>query len=504
MTDFISQSINQVQELYTTHPYPRYPLLAIPRWTAGYTSSLPWIQSFYGTPCDNRQLFLAAGCGEILPSVLSPWLARGTTCIGLDLSLTSLTRALWRSWLTKPVSQLLRILRSPQTQKNLFKIFTPEECLSALSPRRGSMILAHGDLINFLRRSPLGIFDHIDAYGVLHHLPSPRTGLELIGKALKPGGTLRLMVYNSRARTWIWEIQRLLALLKIDFRLPQDLQLARELIIGLAAANPRLNQALSQMGAQTLHNDARFADTFLHPREARIDAGTWFRWFEESGLSVLGLFDRYGELDHLPNPLWTPPPQEVLCQEIDRPGSLAFEGNLEFYLMKSIQKPSLNKNPIPSLSIFHRFRLLVQGPPAFWFSYPETCDLKAPDKLKLWSHFVSQWAPYPHSPKRTLPPWPLPVFKRLARLGAINPNFITQDQFNALNAPLADPGSTARQEASSAPALSDPKIPSPIEDIIRARCARIVSQRSSQSGLEKVPDIVQLRTLRILTMGPHL
>lgn len=50
------------------------------------------------------------------------------------------------------------------------------------------------------RAGELGPFDHIASSGVLHHLADPEAGWAALVAALKPGGTMRVMLYSRYAR----------------------------------------------------------------------------------------------------------------------------------------------------------------------------------------------------------------------------------------------------------------------------------------------------------------
>ena len=61
------------------------------------------------------------------------------------------------------------------------------------------------DRIENLPNLGLGLFDLISCTGVLHHLPDPQTGLNILSASLKPGGGMFLMVYPTIFRTAIYQ-----------------------------------------------------------------------------------------------------------------------------------------------------------------------------------------------------------------------------------------------------------------------------------------------------------
>ena len=405
-----------VRRLYETHPYPRYPLLATPRWQDGYASTSVFACALYKNENSRAsQSSLIAGCGEIFPYVMRRWEPRSSALTCIDLSRQSLIRARLRLALTfKPVKY------------------------------------EHADLDTYLDGAGPA-FDHVDAYGVVHHLPDPGRTLKALAARLVPGGTMRLMVYNSAARTWIHGVQRLLNLCGFDAARRGDVDAARGLLRRLAPHLPALAHRLGQIGAATIANDARFADTFLHPREARMGVALWFERISAAGLTPVGLFDRYGELDDLDNPLWAVPSVEALAE---RAADERFENNLELFLVKELkvllgalpekkvlapfpregddrQNHSRNsplpwgrepKPFFPGERTRPPFILQFKQPPSSWFRYRETSNLSFATRRRLWLGFLGALSGRAEVlTQRELASIPTPALQRLARIGAILP-----------------------------------------------------------------------------------
>src|SRR5690606_17931340 len=96
--------------------------------------------------------------------------------------------------------------------------------LSAKSLRRARLRLTtdfrptefvRSDINDFLRQQAAvtGPFHHIDIYGVLHHLDNPSETIRLLGTHLSTNGTIRVMVYNTHARSWLHSLQQVMRLL---------------------------------------------------------------------------------------------------------------------------------------------------------------------------------------------------------------------------------------------------------------------------------------------------
>lgn len=393
----MSDATLQVQELYERHPYPHYPLLAKPRWQDGYLgSSLFARHQFAPLSSDPTKPahFLSIGSGEILPYIIRQWEPSATKVACVDLSKRSLRRASFRTALLGRQISFHRI-----------------------------------DINEFLAPSgpnPHVTYDHIEAYGVLHHISSFQTTLSLIRKRLAPSGLLRLMVYNAKARDWIWDLNRGFAQLGLKFTSDQDVRIAREILLKLALFSPRLEERLTQMGRDSIGNNTRFADTFLHPWEARADIFDWFNAFAQAGLKPVGLFDRYAELDDLDNPLWKCPSAAQLSE---RALDIRFENNLELWLTRDdfseANQQSIRPKSGDTVSVPLRLRLTM--PPSQLANYKESRDLTVGAKLAIWQGYLRTL--YNQNSKQTLAilqGLDLLTLKRLARIGILLPETAKQ------------------------------------------------------------------------------
>jgi hypothetical protein len=247
--------------------------------------------------------------------------------------------------------------------------------------------------------------------------------LQRFGRALLPGGTARIMVYNSEARGWIRHLQRAFDLLGLTglngLARPHSggIDRARKLAVSLAEVSPALRERFLAMRGGAFANDSRFVDTFLHVREARLGLSYWLEAIRRAGMGLIGVYDRLAELDDLPNPLLEPPDPEAWQARIrDR----RFENNLELWLARP--GPAARDAAVPGAVRLPAMHVLRE-PPTTWFEYAETRALPWTARRRLWANFlrrlaggrsggVDAWA-------GVLAP---EAIQRLGRLGALFPD----------------------------------------------------------------------------------
>jgi SAM-dependent methyltransferase len=439
-----------VRALYERYPYPHYPLLAKPRWQEGWlTGSLfsarlaAWRN---GTSSDgSSRRILIAGCGEILPAVICAQEPRAHRIDAVDLSAGSLRRAMFR-------------------------------CASEITRLR----LHQADATEWFARHQT-TYDHIDCYGVLHHLADPITGLKHLAQALKPGGTARVMVYNAPARTWIHAWQHVFRGLTLNPATGEDLAAAVRLVRTAGEHSEPLAALLAQMGPSVLSNRTRFADTFLHPREARIGPAAWINAIADSGLLLNGIYDRYQECDDLENPLWGIEPGTML----DRVHTGALQNNLEFFLQRTGGRPAEKKSGGKFWAPVRAVATLMTSTPYGWWTSEETSPVPFGLRRHLWllhrRHLADGSGLLTDSNARNLGTLAL---RRLARLGAILPGQLT-DEYRQTAGAAMNPATPTGQRYASA---SEPAaVAAPVAAEIDRLCsAKGISPRRRQLILQRL------------------
>lgn len=389
----------RVKLQYEAYPYPDYSLFIPLRTQEAYASHSIFCAQLLrerGRAAPALQLknprILIAGCGDILPFVLSFWEPESHHIHAVDLSERNIQRARFRSTL-----------------------------------RPHAFHWQAGNLEDTGFPLPEAIA-HVDSYGVLHHLANPTQTLQRLHHQMLPGATMRVMVYNSEARGWIQHLQRAFAVLGLSAFDRKDLDHALRILQRLDAISPLFRQRLTPMKAGIFHHSARFVDTFFHAREARIGINHWLESFARIGFESLGLFDRYAELDDLKNPLLLFPSAKSL--EV-RAQDRRFENNFEIYLTKKAS-PSAAEQGRGETKLPTRFRLRM--PPKAWFTYSETHSIPWPMRFQLWHNFLRtlEGRQPPVSFDRQAITIKPEALQRLSRLGAIFPSNFDSQELRAL------------------------------------------------------------------------
>lgn len=394
---------NRVKLQYEAYPYPDYSLFIPLRSQEAYASNSIFSAQLLkerGRIAPAFQLkkprILIAGSGDILPFVLSFWEPESHHIYALDISAKNIQRARLRS-----------VLRPHAFSWQVSNLEDPASPLPEAAA-------------------------HVDSYGVLHHLANPTQVLQRLHDQMMPGGTMRVMVYNNEARTWIRHIQKAFALLGLSAFDRNDLDQALKILKRLGELSPSLGQRMTPMRTSIFNHSARFVDTFFHAREARIGINHWLESFARIGFESLGLFDRYAELDDLKNPLLLFPTAKSLdLRAKDR----RFENNYEIFLTK---KGNISDNPQgrPQAKFPTRFRM--KTPPKAWFSYTETNSIPLTMRFKIWHNFLGtlegrQQASFDRQAIGIKPE----ALQRLSRIGAIFPsNFDSQNLKELLIRPI--------------------------------------------------------------------
>jgi 2-polyprenyl-3-methyl-5-hydroxy-6-metoxy-1,4-benzoquinol methylase len=135
-------------------------------------------------------------------------------------------------------------------------------------------------------------FHAVHCAGVLHHLPDPERGLQILADVLHPGGVMHIMVYNRYQRLMIRGARAFLTSDLLQEPVSDDL---------LRRARQRFLQQPEHPAAAYVMNSPDFAtlagthDLLLHRHEDPFDIGRIERALDRAGLRILSF--------HLPSPV---------------------------------------------------------------------------------------------------------------------------------------------------------------------------------------------------------
>jgi len=137
----------------------------------------------------------------------------------------------------------------------------------------------HGDILNFEMHQE---FDEIEAVGVLHHMNDPAAGLRTLLRALKPGGFMKIGVYNTRRRAVLQEAKRIISERKIG-KSPHELRVTRQEIIRRLP-----DPANGPLGSSDFYYMSGFRDLLCHVQEVSYHPIELKPILEAEHLTLLG------------------------------------------------------------------------------------------------------------------------------------------------------------------------------------------------------------------------
>ncbi|HUH62594.1 MAG TPA: class I SAM-dependent methyltransferase [Terracidiphilus sp.] len=192
----------------------------------------------------DRPDILIAGCGTGRQAALAAQQYNGANILGIDISEASLAYARER----------LEVLQLPNVEMRLLDLH---------------------DVAKLNRR-----FDFITSTGVLHHLPDPEKGWEVLLGVLKPGGVLHIMIYSKIARMRVRAWRQWFEDLQCG---PVDDDVLRAVRQRIIAMGPK---AIPISG--DFYTLAGVHDLLLHRHENPFDVAQIKRAIERFGLEFLG------------------------------------------------------------------------------------------------------------------------------------------------------------------------------------------------------------------------
>ena len=143
-----------------------------------------------------------------------------------------------------------------------------------------------------------GAFDVVYCSGVLHHTPDPRASFGAIARAVRPGGTIVIGLYNRYARIPL-KLRRIVARLTNYRWIPFD-------------------PVLRERDAEPARREAWLRDQYRHPEEHSHSVAEVRRWFDENGIDFVSTYPTT-LIGHEPEDLFAPAedewaPETVIAQ----------------------------------------------------------------------------------------------------------------------------------------------------------------------------------------------
>ncbi len=261
MTTPLTESVRQH---YNVFPFPPDPLATVP--PPGWNWRWSWPQAYWFCtgrhPGSRIPRILDAGCGSGVSTEYIAHQNPGAEIWAFDIS-----------------EQALAIAQ--------------QRCQQSGSP---AVTFRHCNLYDLDDRVIPGQFDFINSVGMLHHLPDPEKGLQILADKLAPGGILHLFIYGAIGRFPIRLMQEAIRLVVTgdpdqgfgdETTLRQALQIGRRLFQLLPEDNPIQVQEKKRWAVENV-DDGCFADMYLHPHEIDYTIPTLFELIKASGLCFLG------------------------------------------------------------------------------------------------------------------------------------------------------------------------------------------------------------------------
>jgi SAM-dependent methyltransferase len=130
-------------------------------------------------------------------------------------------------------------------------------------------------------------FDFIEASGVLHHLPDPIIGLKALSSALRPDGTIAIMLYGRYFRTGVYMLQEMFRLMGLR-QSEDDVATVKQTLAALPRHHPIHEYAKR---TRDFKYDAGLVDTFLHPQDRAYTVAECLDFVRKAGLSFMSWWD---------------------------------------------------------------------------------------------------------------------------------------------------------------------------------------------------------------------
>ena len=146
----------------------------------------------------------------------------------------------------------------------------------------GAIAFRQGDILDL--DSAGSMFDVATSTGVLHHMDDPGAGLRAIGRAVRPGGVVRIALYSERARGPVVAAHRLIRQQGLTAT-AQDIRTFRAQALAAPAGSPLAALATSD----DLYSLSGCRDLVFHVHERRFTPPEVGDLVRAAGMTLVGL-----------------------------------------------------------------------------------------------------------------------------------------------------------------------------------------------------------------------
>ena len=151
-------------------------------------------------------------------------------------------------------------------------------------------------------------FDYIVCTGVLHHMESPKKGLNFIKKHLKEDGIIYLMLYSEYGRYYQRLMRKAINLFQTNKNnIKEGIAIGKEILTILPEGHPILSRyqrsyqaSLNVINKEFADSESQFVDAYINAKERTYNIDELFDFIESNGLCFLRFQDELQwDLKHL-------------------------------------------------------------------------------------------------------------------------------------------------------------------------------------------------------------
>jgi SAM-dependent methyltransferase len=132
----------------------------------------------------------------------------------------------------------------------------------------------------------LGKFDYINCIGVLHHLESPSTGLQILADSLNNDGGMSIMIYGKYGRTGIYHMQEIMRMVNEGITNRAEEISNAKIVLNSLPASCWFKRG-EDLAIDHRHNDSGIYDLFLHKQDRAYSIPEMYEFIHNTGLNFV-------------------------------------------------------------------------------------------------------------------------------------------------------------------------------------------------------------------------